>query len=629
MEGLNSVCGICGYVSNEPLAPEVLEAMNNTMVHRGPDDSGIVTNEQNGYYFGLAHRRLSIIDLSELGHQPMFSVDKNIALVFNGEIYNYLEIKKELLSKGHKFISKTDTEVIIAAYLEWGTRCLNRFNGMFALAIHDRRDGRLLLARDRVGKKPLYYYHKGNTIIFASELKSIMKHPAFVKEVRIDIIARYLYQQYIAAPDTIFHNTYKLESGTYLIWENNSISVHKYWSLIDQYYRLSSDLVKDYDEAKYELTRILRDSIEKRMIADVPLGTFLSGGIDSSLVTAIAQDISSEPIKTYSIGFEDPQYDESRHAQAVAEHLGTKHTNLQIDTADMLNLVDSIPQYYDEPFADSSQISTMLVAQLAKQDVTVVLSGDGGDEPFCGYDIYDRMPIAQKLDVLGEIIYKLMVGTIGISKLNSINIPLRLRAIIMNRNPSTKTQLYYYKNIKQDLTKRLIKGQSVEPLLPMEDGFQLQNWQMRKMLLDMLTYLPEDILTKVDRATMRCSLEARAPLLDYRFVEYSFRLPHTYKCCKGEKKYILKDIAYDYIPKSKLDRPKQGFAVPIQTWLKNALKEQLSHYSNQNTIEKQGIFNYSTLCGVLDAFRSQGLNTEVVWSFFVFQMWYDHYIAAV
>ncbi len=623
------MCGICGYVSNEPLNPEILVAMNNTMAHRGPDDSGTVTQEQSGYYIGLAHRRLSIIDLSELGHQPMSCEDKNVVLVFNGEIYNYLEIKKELLSKGHNFISKTDTEVIIAAYLEWGIGCLNRFNGMFALAIYDRRGGKLFLARDRVGKKPLYFYRKGNTLIFASELKPIMKHPAFVKEVRTDIIARYLYQQYIAAPDTIFHNTYKLESGTYLIWENNSITVQKYWSLIDKYYSLSPDLVKDYDEAKYELTRILKDSIEKRMIADVPLGTFLSGGIDSSVVTAIAQDISSKPVRTYSIGFEDPQYDESQYAQAIAQHLGTNHTNLQIDTVNMLNLVHCIPQYFDEPFADPSQIPTMLVAQLAKKDVTVVLSGDGGDELFCGYDIYDKMPMAQNLDILGNVMYKLIDSTVGRDKMNCINIPLRLKAIIMNRNPSTKTQLYYYKSIRQDLTKRLVKGQSGEPLFQMEDEFQLHNWQMRRMLLDMLTYLPEDILTKVDRASMRCSLEARAPLLDYKVVEYSFRLPHTYKCHRGEKKYILKDIAYDYIPKSKLDRPKQGFAVPIQTWLKNPLKEQLLYFANQTAIERQGIFDYSVLRKVIKTFESQGLNSEVVWSFFVFQMWYDHYISSM
>ena len=457
-----------------------------------------------------------------------------------------------------------------------------------------------------------------------------MKYPTFVREIRKDVISSYLYHQYISAPNTIFKDTFKLEPGTFLVWKNNTIKIQKYWDIIDKYRDLSNKLITDYKQAKFELNNLLIDSVSKRMISDVPLGTFLSGGIDSSLVTAIAQSVSDKPIKTYSIGFEDPEYDESIFANEIADYLGTQHTVMKINTDDMVNLVESIPYYYDEPFADASQIPTMLVSQLAKRDVTVVLSGDGGDELFCGYNMYDKLPIVQKLDRYGEVLHYFLEET----KMKKMNLndkfPSSVRAVVLNREERTKTQLLYHK--LDDLPNKLVRDKSSEVLFYDEDKFPLDNWQMRRMLLDMQTYLPEDILTKVDRASMKYSLEARCPILDYRIIEYSFQLPHDFKYYKGSKKRILKDLVYDYIPSRLLDRPKRGFGVPIETWLRTSLSYDLKKFSDRTAITKQGIFEYEVLSELISKLflnKTTDLENRVIWSFFVFQLWYREYIESI
>ena len=377
------MCGICGFVSKNTITLEALKKMNDTMYHRGPDDSGEeIYPMSGGYTGGLAQRRLSILDLSALGHQPMHSKDKRISVVYNGEIYNFQEIKEEL--REYSFCSTCDTEVILAAYLKWGIKCVDRFNGMFAIALLDRKTGALYLMRDRIGKKPLYYWLEDGNLVFASELKPIMECPAFTKRIRTEVVSRYLYHQYINAPDTIFENVYKLEPGAILQFSAGVVKTWKYWDLKEVYQTCKSNPIKDYAQAKAELKELLNRSVSMRMIADVPLGTFLSGGYDSSLITAVAQSQSAQPIRTYSIGFNEEKFNEAKFAKEVARHLGTNHTELYIDEKEMFELVDSIPRYYDEPFADSSQIPTMLVSALARRDVTVVLSGDGGDEFFCG-----------------------------------------------------------------------------------------------------------------------------------------------------------------------------------------------------------------------------------------------------
>ncbi len=629
------MCGITGFVTKQIIGRDDLIKMNDTMIHRGPDDSGAEIYEGkgslSGYNIGLAQRRLSIIDLTEGGHQPMTSADKSLTIVFNGEIYNYRELKRELT---YPFASESDTEVILAAYKKWGYDCVNRFNGMFAFAIYDREHEELFMARDRVGKKPLYYELEGDSIIFGSELKPIITRPGFGKRIRKDVISRYLYHQYILDPDTIFENVYKLEPGSCLRFSKGEAHTWKYWDVAEVYHKMQENPVNDYDEAKAELKKLLENSVRYRMIADVPLGTFLSGGYDSSLVTAVAQSISSDPVKTFSIGFNVEKYNEAKYAAQVAKHLGTDHTELYIDEKEMFDLVDSIAKYYDEPFADSSQIPSMLVCKLAKKDVTVALSGDGGDEFFCGYNIYDKVAQAQKVDFAGAIA-RGVCGLPGLKQAGLMNrLPFKARVIAGNKDKETKTQFaspYYI-----DFAEKMVLEDGLSLLYRTESKYAEKNWQIRRMLLDMDTYLSADIMTKMDRASMKYSLESRCPILDKEVMEYSFRLDHSFKYKNGVKKRILKDIAYDYIPRELLDRPKVGFAVPLDIWLRGPLKDELTDYCKKDFLKDQGIFDADFIEKMLveymdkgDAGPSSGANfSKLFWSFFVFQQWYKTYINA-
>lgn len=625
------MCGICGFVSKQNITLEQLKEMNDTMYHRGPDDSGEeIFPVKDGYQIGMAQRRLSIMDLSPLGHQPMHSKDGRVSVVFNGEIYNFLELKKEL--KEYPFCSNCDTEVIIAAYLKWGIKCIDRFNGMFAICLYDRETKDAYLVRDRIGKKPLYYEVDGDNLIFASELKPIMKREGFPKKIRKDVLSRFLFQQYINAPDSIFENVYKLEPGSILRFRCGEITIWKYWDMKKVYHEMQKRPVTDYEQAKEELKSLLNKAVASRMIADVPLGAFLSGGYDSSLMTAIAQAHAKEPVKTFSIGFHEERYNEAKYAREVAEHLGTKHTELYIDEEEMLSLVESIPLYYDEPFADSSQIPTMLVSMLARRDVTVALSGDGGDEFFCGYNIYENVLKAQQLDVLGGLTY----GVCNLPGLKQMKLeeklPFRVRVIAGNRNRETKTQFGASNYVTR--ANRMVMGEGLPCHYPIESAYQVSDWQIRRMLLDMDTYLPGDILCKVDRASMKYSLEARCPILDKDVMEYSFRMAHNLKYEKGNKKRILKDIAYDYIPKSLLDRPKVGFGVPLDKWLRGPLKEQLTDMCSRDYLKRQDIFDTDFTADMIESYMrtgdggpATGANySKLSWSFFTFQQWYHTYM---
>lgn len=601
------------------------------MYHRGPNDSGEeIYPAKGGYSVGLAQRRLSILDLSPMGHQPMHSPDKRISVVYNGEIYNFQELKEELAD--YPFCSTCDTEVIIAAYLKWGIDCVSRFNGMFAIALFDRETEEFYLVRDRIGKKPLYYWLEQGNLVFASELKPIMECPGFEKKIRTEVLSRYLYHQYINAPDTIFKNVSKLEPGSILRFSQGNINTWKFWDIKEVYHRYKANPVEDYAQAKQELKDLLNRSVSLRMISDVPLGTFLSGGYDSSLITAIAQSLSPQPVKTYSIGFNEEKYNEAKYAKEVAAHLGTNHTELYISEKEMFDLVDSIPQYYDEPFADSSQIPTMLVSALAKKDVTVVLSGDGGDEFFCGYNVYDKIGQAQKLDVLGAMTYG-VCNLPGIRKLGILKkMPFSVQVISENRDKETKTQFGTSNYL--ETAYGMVKGEKIPILYRVEQAYREKNWQERRMLLDMDTYLPGDILCKVDRASMKYSLEARCPILDKDVMEYSYRLPHSFKYGGHVKKRILKDIAYDYIPKTLLDRPKVGFGVPLDKWLRGPLREQLLSMADRDLLIRQGIFDADYMCNMLDIYMKHGdagpatggNYSKLLWSYFVFQQWYRHYM---
>ena len=631
------MCGICGFVSRREISNKTLKIMNDTMYHRGPNDSGEeIYSGEDGYRIGFAQRRLSIMDLSMLGHQPMHSdaafgsAQDRVCIVYNGEIYNFKELKKEL--SDYPFKSNCDTEVIIAAYLKWGISCIDRFNGMFALALYDKSTQEIFLVRDRIGKKPLSYWLDGENLVFASELKPIMECPGFTKEIRRDVLARFLYQQYINAPDSIFKDVYKLQPGEILRFHKGEIKTWKYWDIADVYHKMQKNPVTDFGEAKAELKRLLQKAVASRMIADVPLGSFLSGGYDSSLMTAVAQENSPEPVKTFSIGFDDERYDEAAYARQVAEYLGTDHTEAYIDEKGMFDLVESIPRYYDEPFADSSQIPTMLVSALAREKVTVALSGDGGDEFFCGYQMYDRLAQVQRLDALGGAVH----GILGLPGLRRAKLekrlPVKVRSIAENRNPELKTQICPPAYL--DVARAFAAGEGMDCRYPRESAYQEKDWQIRRMLLDMDTYLPGDILCKVDRASMKYSLEARCPILDKDVMEYSFRIPHSFKFENGEKKRILKSIAYDYIPKEMLDRKKKGFSVPLDKWLRGPLRESLRDYSGKEFLVKQGIFNTDYVSRFVENYLQQGDRgpgsgenySRIVWAFYTFQQWYACYI---
>ena len=632
------MCGICGCIRKQRITLERLKEMNDTMYHRGPDDSGQELYEmRGGYQVGFAQRRLAIMDLSALGHQPMHSPDERVSVVFNGEIYNFRELREELAD--YPFRSDCDTEVIIAAYLAWGISCVERFNGMFAIALYDRKEETVYLIRDRIGKKPLYYWYEGGELVFASELKPIMACPGFPAEIDRGVLARFLYQKYINAPESIYRNVYKLEPGAILTFQGGEIRTWKYWSVKKAYQAAAGNPVERYEEAKEQLKALLTRAVSLRMIADVPLGSFLSGGYDSSLVTAIAQDISASPVKTFSIGFSDKRYNEAGYARAVADYLGTDHTEHMIDEKDMLSLVESIPKYYDEPCADPSQIPTMLVCALARKQVTVALSGDGGDEFFCGYNLYEKVAQAQRLDPAGAVVH----GFCSLPGLRRLcpeeRLPFRVRVIAGNRDRETKTQFAAgnYPGMARAMVGELPPAMRALPLhYPVESSYRVKDWQVCRMLLDMDTYLPGDILCKMDRASMKYSLEARCPILDPDVMAFSYRIPHAYKYAAGDKKHILKEIAYDYIPRELLDRPKVGFGVPLDQWLRGPLKEQLLSYTDTERLKRQDLFDVSYVQKLVrgyletgDRGASTGENySGLTWAFFVFQQWYEAYQGA-
>ena len=690
------MCGICGFLSKRNISKAQLAAMNDTMAERGPDDAGVQLWElPGGTTLGLAQRRLSILDLSPLGHQPMSTPGGRVSLVYNGEIYNYREIRDKIPE--YHFLSNCDTEVILAAYLKWGIDCISQFNGMFAIALYDHESGELYLSRDRAGQKPLYYWLDGENVVFSSVLAPIMVCPGFSKRIRRDVLPRYLYQEYICEPDTIFEDVYKVPKGGILRfgpsgndgvrekdnlqeetlhspgqktplsaaergdWESAAgaergpwsgrLWQRRYWSYAQAYRRMRQEPVGDYAEAKASLKALLQASVCRRMIADVPLGTFLSGGYDSSLVSAIAQEqLGSSPLATFSIGFEEKEYDESPYARAIAQHLGTDHTALTIRERDMLSLVDELPKVFDEPMADSSQIPTLLVSALARRKVTVSLSGDAGDEFYCGYSIYDRVRQAQRLDIPGAVAHCIGQIPAGSGKRLEDHYPFRVRVISANRCPQTKTQFGggSYADLARSLVAQAGSGTSrgdaageALAFLPVnyeiEDRYPEGNWQITRMLLDMDTYLPDDILVKVDRASMHYSLESRCPFLDPEVMEYSFRIDHGLKYHREggawSKKYILKQIAYDYIPRELLDRPKKGFSVPLSKWLRGPLRDQLLRYADTAFLTRQGLFDPKTTADLTarflargDAGAGTGQNySRLLWSFFIFQQWCEYW----
>lgn len=588
------MCGIAGFwlrkeTGREPT--ELLRCMGNTLAHRGPDDSGIFFDKNAG--LGLSFRRLSIIDLTAEGRQPMVSASSRYTIIFNGEVYNYEAIRAELGPqqwRGH-----SDTEVMLAAIERWGLEAaVRRFVGMFAFALWDGFERRLHLVRDRIGIKPLYYGHVEGSFVFASELKALRTFPGFQAAIDRDSLAAYMRYAYVPAPHSIYKGIHKLPPGHILSLSSNEASpvLSAYWSAEEVARNGVESKLRGSDEEIIEqLHEKLADSVRLRMIADVPLGAFLSGGIDSSTVVALMQAQSSRPVKTFTIGFHEDQYNEATHARKIAEHLGTEHTEFFVTPQDALDVVPLLPSMYDEPFADSSQIPTHLVSKLARRHVTVALSGDGGDELFCGYPRYDFVqslwnavrripgPIARSTAKLMRLVPTALINnTAGLlplpgrlrhgpgEKLHRLADHLSaqdpaeiyLRAITMWPDPSAVVlNSHEYAAVPQAISRFA----------------DIPDVREMAMLADLTNYLPDDILTKVDRASMAVGLEARVPLLDHRVVEFAWRLPLHLKVRNGKSKWALRQVLYQHVPAELVERPKMGFGVPINLWLREPLRE--------------------------------------------------------
>lgn len=614
------MCGICGFVTKKEIKIDCLRKMNQTMVHRGPDDYGEeLYSIGGGWTAGFGHRRLSIMDLSEKGHQPMHSYDKRVSVVYNGEIYNFGMLKQEL--SDYPFTTRCDTEIILAAYLKWGIGFIEKLNGMFAIALLDRENDTLFLWRDRIGKKPLFYYSDNESnFVFASELKALISYPGIQREVNKEVVGRYLNKRYTTAPDTMYKNIYKLEAGTMLSFHAGTLSNEKYWDVAEKYNELKKWPVTDYEQAKKDLKKKLSDAVASRLVADVPVGAFISGGYDSSLMCAVAQRQMNMPLKTFCIGFEDTGCDEAPYARRVAEYIGTEHEELYMTNKDAFDMVDSIPEYYDEPSADPSLFPTMFVSKLAKKKVSVVLSGDGGDELFGGYNIYTYLQQAQKIRESGE----------GLSALKKGSIVYRiLTEDVRKENRTQAGVLNYITHINQ-----MLLNPTENFYFEYESKYQDKGYDVTRMLLDTETNLVDYMLVKIDRASMRYSLECRCPFLDKNIVEYSYRLPPEFKDDNGNQKRILKDIAYEYIPKELLDRPKQGFAPPIDQWLRGPLREQLLDYVDSSFLRKQGIFHASRTQCIIKEYLDNGDTgawsgnnlSKIVWPYFILQQWYCRYM---
>jgi len=615
------MCGIVGIIDyTKSSSKELLQEMTDTLHHRGPDDRGYDFFEEKSYQLGFGHRRLSIQDLSTHGHQPMSY--ENLSIIYNGEVYNFKEIREELETLDYSFFSNSDTEVILKAFHQWGLKSVDRFRGMFSLSIYDKEKEKIYIVRDRAGVKPLYYYQKDGLFLYGSELKAFYLHPKFQKAINKDALSLYLQFGYIQAPHTIFQDTYKLKPAHYLEYDLklNLFEIKPYWDIIN-FYNQKLDI--SYDDAKDSLEQILIDSFSLRMVSDVPVGTFLSGGVDSSLVTAILQKNSDIPINTFTIGFDDEKYNEAHYAKEIAKHLGTHHTEHYCSKQDAMDIIPQLPKLYDEPFGDSSAIPTTLVSQVAKKKVTVVLSGDGGDELFNGYTSYGLFE--KRYENIQNIPFKSTIKNI----LNHIPDP-----IIKMQQYNEKYYLKYlkFKNTleHQDIANMFKVSNSVftkhevEKILKDSYFFQkdmdyknLHNLE-KIMVSDFKGYLADDILVKVDRASMSISLESREPLLDHKIIEFASQLPIKYK----QDKKILKDILSDYIPKELFERKKTGFGIPINDWLRNELKYLIDIYLDDKLIEKEAIFDVKYIQDLKFLFFKKRNNDRKIWTILMFQMWY-------
>jgi len=643
------VCGLTGFFAPENHCFDAIERniniMTGSLCHRGPDDQGVWIDKVSKV--ALGHTRLSILDLSPLGHQPMFSYNNRYVIVFNGEIYNFFEIRTNLEKFGYKFRGGSDTEVILAAIDRFGIgKALDNFVGMFAFAVYDTKDQILYIARDRLGIKPLYYgWAEDGAFIFGSELKSLMAYQGFAKKIALYSLSLYFRHNYIPAPFTIYQDTFKLIPGTYLILHKKSLKekiteIKPYWSAKQIFKEGQDNVFKGTeDEAINNLDDLLTDSIRLRLISDVPVGAFLSGGVDSTTVVAIMQKIHSAPVKTFSIGFYDREYNEADYAAKVARKLGTDHTELYVTPKDSMDVIPQIPRIWDEPFADSSQIPTYLLSKLTRQHVTVALSGDGGDELFGGYARYLIAPdLWKKISLFPFFIRKPAASLMKKFSGNYLNFlgmfagkygkrlcfssMIKRLAEISNLNEFAEFYGILYSHFLP--FGELVRGKDNIATLFKEVSSKKSTFLDIMSLCDILTYLPDDILTKVDRASMANALEARVPIIDHRIVKFAMSLPESLKIRDNQSKWILKQVLYRYIPRDLIERPKAGFGIPIGKWLRTDLADWAWSLIQDADTEVREYLHWDKILKIWDEHRTGKANHQyVLWNILVFLAWHE------
>lgn len=644
------MCGITGFITQEMSMDSMEEAirqMSNCLLHRGPDAQGVWVDSSSGIAIG--HQRLSILDLSPEGHQPMVSLSGRYIIAFNGEIYNFFALRKELEGLGHNFRGRSDTEVMLTSIEEWGLdKAVERFIGMFAFALWDCQKRVLHLVRDRLGEKPLYYGLSGTTFLFGSELKALCAYPSFNAEIDRNALASYLRHNYVPSPYSIYKGIYKLPPGTILSIDSKDIISNPlpFWSaksVAEEGFK--NPFIGSEAEAIAHLDQLLRDSVKQQMVADVPLGAFLSGGIDSSTVVAIMQAQSKDPIKTFTIGFHEKGYNEAEHAKAVANHLKTDHTELYITPNQAMDVIPKLPTLYDEPFSDSSQIPTYLVSYLARNHVTVSLSGDGGDELFAGYNRYFMgQSIWNKIGWLPKKLRQVSANGLTLLSPNTWNrgqaifsslLPTKLKQGLIGDKIHKLAEILavespeamYHGLISHWKQPNSIVLDSCEPSTVLSDRNQWANipeFTKRMMYLDMVTYLPDDILVKVDRASMGVSLESRVPMLDHRVVEFAWRIPLSMKIRNGQGKWLLRQVLYQYVPKELIERPKMGFGVPIDSWLRGPLREWAEELLGEHRLKEEGFFNPAPILQKWKEHKSGKRNWQYyLWDVLMFQAWLE------
>ena len=646
------MCGIAGYLSRKSdVNTDVLSKMCEVMHHRGPDDYGLWLSENQ--QIGFCHKRLSIIDTSINGHQPMTSSTGRFIIVFNGEIYNHLELRKELSLAGHNisYKSSSDTETLLHCFELWGVeQTAKKTVGMFAFAVYDKGKNVILLGRDRFGEKPLYYGLQGNYFYFASELKSIRANPYFVAEIDTYALKEFVKRSYVPSPYSIYKGINKLKPGYLLSISlkdvNYTLAEIQYWNLFEVAKNgLNKPFQGSESEAIINLDSKISDAVSSQQLSDVPIGAFLSGGIDSSLIASVMQSQFSTPINTFTIGFNENSFNEAIYAKEVAKYLGTNHNELYVSPKDAMNVIPDLATMYDEPFADSSQLPTYLLSRMAKQHVTVCLSGDGGDELFGGYNRYiqgvrfKKYPQSLKKVIYGilsqltpaqfNLVYDKLTPLLP-SSYRSSNPANHIQKIISILNLENDWEIYERLTTFSFSDNIIIKGESqLNNTISNLFDVKLRDigFENKMMIADSLTYLTDDILCKVDRAAMSVSLETRVPFLDHRLVEFAWELPLHMKIRNGKGKWILRELLNKYIPPSLIDRPKMGFAMPIDIWLRNDLKDWAESLLNEKKIKEDGIFNSNEIKEIWNIHQSgkKGLQSEL-WNILIFQSWKEQWL---